>query len=61
MIPSISVTGGTPTVLFPLAFVMLAVRVKDAYEEYYRFTKDKEENEREIEVLVDNRFSIKTW
>jgi cell division protein FtsB len=61
MIPSISVTGGTPTVLFPLAFVMLAVMVKDAYEEYYRFTKDKEENEREIEVLVDNRFSIKTW
>lgn len=61
MIPSISVTGGTPTILFPLAVVMLAVMIKDAYEEYYRFRKDKEENEREVEVLVDNRFAIKTW
>lgn len=54
-------TGGTPTILFPLAVVMLAVMVKDAYEEYYRFRKDKEENEREVEVLVDNRFQIRTW
>lgn len=61
MIPSISVTGGTPTILFPLAAVMLAVMVKDAVEEYYRYTKDKKENEREVEVLVDNRFAIKTW
>lgn len=61
MIPSISVTGGTPTILFPLAVVMLAVMIKDAYEEYYRFRKDKEENEREVEVFVDNRFAIKTW
>lgn len=34
MIPSISVTGGTPTILLPLSFVMLAVLIKDAYEEY---------------------------
>lgn len=44
MIPSISVTGGTPTILFPLAAVMLAVMIKDAVEEYYRYTKDKKEN-----------------
>jgi hypothetical protein len=48
MIPSISVTHGTPTILFPLAFVMLAVLIKDAIEEYYRYCKDKEENEREV-------------
>ena len=34
MIPSISVTSGTPTILFPLSFVMLAVLIKDAYEEF---------------------------
>lgn len=39
-------TGGSPTILVPLAFVMFTVMVKDAYEEYYRFRKDKEENER---------------
>lgn len=54
-------TGGTPTVLFPLAFVMLAVMVKDAYEEYYRYRKDKKENEREVEVLENNHFVMKTW
>ena len=55
-IPAISVTNGSPTILLPLAFVMLAVMVKDAYEEYYRYRKDKEENEREIDVLVGGRF-----
>lgn len=56
MIPAISVTGGTPTILFPLAFVMLAVMFKDAYEEYYRYRKDKEENERLVEVWTGTRF-----
>jgi len=40
---------------------MLAVMVKDAYEEYYRYRKDKEENEREIDLLVGDRFEIKHW
>ena len=44
MIPSISVTGGSPTILLPLSVVILAVMIKDAYEEYYRYRKDKEEN-----------------
>jgi magnesium-transporting ATPase (P-type) len=35
---------------------MLAVMVKDAYEEYYRYRKDKEENEREIDLWVGDRF-----
>ena len=35
--------------------------VKDAYEEYYRYRKDKEENEREVDTLVDNRFELKQW
>lgn len=41
MIPSISVTGGSPTILLPLSVVILAVMIKDAYEEYYRYRKDK--------------------
>ena len=60
-IPSISVTGGSPTILLPLTAVILAVMVKDAYEEYYRYRKDKEENEREVDTLVDNRFELKQW
>ena len=41
MIPSISVTNGKPMILLPLSIVMLAVMIKDAYEEYYRYRKDK--------------------
>lgn len=61
VIPSISVTNGTPTTLFPLSFVMLAVLIKDAYEEFYRYLKDKEQNERQVDVLTDNRFVTRTW
>jgi hypothetical protein len=31
---------------------MLAVLIKDAYEEFYRYLKDKRENERQVEVLA---------
>jgi hypothetical protein len=48
VIPSISVTNGTPTTLFPLSAVMIAVLIKDAYEEFYRYLKDKGENERQV-------------
>ena len=61
MIPSISVTGGSPTILLPLSVVILAVMIKDAYEEYYRYRKDKEENEREVDKLTDGRFELKQW
>jgi phospholipid-translocating ATPase len=61
MIPTISVTNGTPTILFPLSFVMLAVLIKDAYEEFYRYLKDKEENERTIEIFRNGTFVICKW
>ena len=41
MIPEISVTNGQPTTLIPLSFVILTVMVKDAYEEFCRFLKDR--------------------
>jgi magnesium-transporting ATPase (P-type) len=61
IIPSISVTNGTPTTLFPLAFVMLAVLIKDAYEEFCRYVKDKGENERTVETFDGVRFSPRSW
>ena len=61
MIPSISVTHGSPTILVPLTAVILAVMVKDAYEEYYRYRKDKEENERDVDVLAGDNFEIRKW
>lgn len=61
IIPSISVTNGTPTTLFPLSIVMIAVLIKDAYEEFYRYLKDREENTKPIEVWKNGSFKAVTW
>jgi magnesium-transporting ATPase (P-type) len=62
VIPAISVTNGTPTTLVPLSAVMLAVLIKDAYEEFYRYLKDKSENERQVEVMDgEGRFGFSKW
>lgn len=62
MIPSISVTGGKPTTLLPLSFVIITVLIKDAYEEFLRYRKDKEENLRPTEILQkDGIFRPGTW
>jgi hypothetical protein len=45
-IKPISNTGGQPLVLIPLTFVTFTVLIKDAYEEFYRYLKDREENNR---------------
>lgn len=55
-IPGISVTNGKPTTVFPLAFVLLTVLVKDAYEEFCRYQKDSEENNRPTEILTERGF-----
>lgn len=54
MVPSISVTGGKPTTLLPLSFVIITVLIKDAYEEFLRYRKDKEENQRQTLILGSN-------
>lgn len=61
MVPSISVTGGKPTTLIPLSFVLLTVLIKDAYEEFVRYRKDQEENQRKTQVLGPNGFTEKVW
>jgi len=50
-IKEISVTNGKPTVLIPLSIVMLTVLIKDAIEEINRYSQDKKENVREVEVF----------
>lgn len=46
--------------LIPLCFVTLTVLIKDAYEQFYRYLKDKEENNRETSILTAAGFSITT-
>lgn len=47
----ISITNGEPSMLVPLAAVLLATAVKDALEDYSRHKYDKIENNRKVEVL----------
>lgn len=45
MIESISISGGKPAMLFPLAFVVAASMVKDAFEDFKRHRNDDKEND----------------
>ncbi|EZG43481.1 putative ATPase, partial [Gregarina niphandrodes] len=46
LIPTISDSGGVPTYLVPLAFVMAVTMIKDAWEDIKRHRQDKEQNNR---------------
>jgi magnesium-transporting ATPase (P-type) len=59
-IKSISNTDGKPLVLIPLVFVTFTVLIKDAYEQFYRYLKDKEENNRETSLLTNEGYNITT-
>jgi len=48
-IPKVTVSGGVPTMLPPLIFVLLISGIKDAVEDRKRKKADKEENERLVE------------
>lgn len=45
-IPSITITGGVPTTVLPLAFVVIVAMIKDGIEDYKRYQSDKTENNR---------------
>ena len=51
MIKPISITGGSPTNLPPLLFVMAVSGVKDFFEDRVRQKSDAEENDRPTTVL----------
>ena len=44
MIKVVSISGGEPTMLPPLLFVMLVSIVKDGYEDHMRHCEDANEN-----------------
>ena len=48
VIPLISITGGRPVMLLPLAFVVVLSMIKDLSEDYKRHRSDRKENEREV-------------
>jgi len=63
VIPPISVSGGKPTILLPLLFVIAVSAVKDLAEDYGRHRSDSQENNRK--VLVANpksgTFETRIW
>jgi len=62
IIPSISITGGKPTILIPLGFVILVNMVKDFIEDRKRQISDKRENNSEAHVLHSSgEFNVIKW
>ena len=54
VIPAISISGGKPTILLPLVFVLVVSAVKDAIEDWKRAKADKSENQRVYLRLVQH-------
>jgi P-type E1-E2 ATPase len=63
IIPPISITGGQPSLLLPLMFVIFVSMVKDIIEDIKRHKSDNEENNRK--ALVGNTktgmFEFRMW
>ena len=57
----VSITGGIPTILPPLAFIVLLTMIKDVYEDYKRYKSDEEENNKETIVYQQGSFETKRW
>lgn len=61
VIPEVSISAGIPTILVPLAFIVLLSMVKDAFEDYKRFKSDREENEKQTFVYKGGKFVRSDW
>ncbi|CDW78607.1 phospholipid-translocating p-type flippase family protein [Stylonychia lemnae] len=63
MIPIISISGGKPVMLMPLAFVIIVSMIKDIFEDYKRHKSDKAENFKQVEVFdqVTKTFKLQHW
>ncbi|KAG6541423.1 hypothetical protein Mapa_017201 [Marchantia paleacea] len=59
-IPALAVFGRTASI-FPLAFVLIATALKDAYEDWARHRSDREENNRTSLVFDGVSFKPKKW
>ena len=53
MIPKISITGGIPVMLYPLAAVIGVSMIKDIFEDHKRHNSDKTENFKQT-LVYDN-------
>lgn len=60
MVKPISITGGTPTNLPPLLFVMAISAAKDWFEDMKRSNSDKQENNSKCERLSFKSKSLET-
>ena len=61
MIPQISPSGGSPVILFPLAFVVLVNGLKDYYEDYKRKESDNRENRSSVIVCEKEGDLMSKW
>lgn len=59
--PVISVSGGVPNILLPLSFVLTVSAVKDFLEDYKRRQSDKEENQKEVQVISNSAWKATKW
>ncbi|KAL3680899.1 hypothetical protein R1sor_023855 [Riccia sorocarpa] len=59
-IPALAVFGRTASI-FPLAFVLIATALKDAYEDWARHRSDKVENNRTSMVFDGGYYKPKKW
>jgi phospholipid-transporting ATPase len=63
LIPSISLTGGLPTVAVPLAIVVIVNMIKDGIEDYRRHVSDNKENSQSVEIAqgTDKKVAQRKW
>ena len=59
MIPTISISGGKPTSLPPLAVVITITMLKDAFEDYQRHQSDANENNSDTKIYDKNQGEFK--
>ncbi|KAG8377138.1 hypothetical protein BUALT_Bualt09G0137200 [Buddleja alternifolia] len=59
-LPPLAVFGRTASLL-PLLFVLTVTAVKDGYEDWRRHRSDRNENNREAQVLQSDEFRPKRW
>ena len=60
--PDITNTDGKPLIYLPLGVIIMISMIKDFLEDHKRWKSDREENNKNVEVLNDlNNFEIIRW
>lgn len=53
IVPSVTLTGGNPTIYYPLGLIIIVSALKDIAEDLKRHTSDDEENNR-LTLVAEN-------